>query len=100
MKKTLLVMLIAAASLAQTPAPPGPRGAQFGAYPTLRSPEVMTDARVTFRHRAPDARTVFLVPEPGQRTPMIQGSDGIWTVTIGPLTPDIYAYRFDVDGIP
>jgi len=51
----------------------------------------MADGRVTFRYRGPNAKTVILVPEPGDRAPMIKGDDGIWTVTIGPLQPDVYA---------
>ncbi len=59
----------------------------------------MTDGHVTFRYRGPNAKTVILVPEPGDRVPMIKGDDGIWTVTIGPLQPDVYAYSFTVDGV-
>ena len=78
----------------------GRGGPAFGSgFQALRSPQVMTDGHVTFRYRAPNAKTVILVPEPGDRTPMIKGDDGIWTVTIGPLQPDVYAYSFTVDGV-
>jgi enterochelin esterase family protein len=30
---------------------------------------------------------------------MTKGADGVWTVTVGPLEPDIYTYAFNVDGI-
>ena len=30
---------------------------------------------------------------------MTKGADGIWTVTVGPLAPDIYTYAFNVDGV-
>ncbi len=29
---------------------------------------------------------------------MTKGTDGVWSVTIGPLAPDIYTYAFTVDG--
>jgi enterochelin esterase family protein len=31
---------------------------------------------------------------------MTRGADGIWSVTLGPLAPDIYDYGFLVDGYP
>ena len=31
--------------------------------------------------------------------PFTKGEDGIWTLTIGPLKPDMYAYHFNVDGV-
>ena len=67
--------------------------------PAVRSPEVSADGRITFRVRAPSASkvTVFcecLTSEP----PMTKGADGVWSVTVGPVEPDIYEYHFTVDG--
>ncbi|WP_181782351.1 alpha/beta hydrolase [Pseudonocardia pini] len=31
-------------------------------------------------------------------TPMAKGTDGVWTATVGPLDPELYTYRFEVDG--
>ena len=31
---------------------------------------------------------------------MVKGADGLWTYTTAPLPPEIYSYRFDVDGRP
>ena len=104
----LLGALLLPCAFAQPPGPGGASGIQgrgrggpaFGSgFQALRSPQVMTDGRVTFRYRAPNAKTVILVPEPGDRTPMIKSDDGIWSVTIGPLQPDVYAYSFTVDGV-
>ena len=51
------------------------------------------------RFRAPDAKQVTAAGElDGQPHPMTKGPDGVWTVTIGPLAPDIYTYAFNVDG--
>jgi enterochelin esterase-like enzyme len=73
----------------------------------LNSPEVHEDRTVTFRLRAPDARRVVL-PAGAIHTandlgrepiPFARGEEGIWTLTIGPLLPDMYAYHFNVDGV-
>ena len=31
--------------------------------------------------------------------PFTKGDDGIWTLTVGPLKPDMYAYHLNVDGV-
>lgn len=64
----------------------------------VRSPEVNADRRVTFRLRAPQAREVLVDRETAGRAPMTKGEDGVWTLTTDPLNPDIYGYRFVVDG--
>jgi enterochelin esterase-like enzyme len=81
---------------AQTPpAAPAGRGG-----PPIVSPEVGADRTVTFRFRAPTAKEVTLIGElDGKTHPMTKGDNGIWTVTIGPLAPDVYNYQFNVDGI-
>lgn len=71
------------------------------------SPEVRDDRTVTFRLRAPEARTVAVSGGPlllaiGKGTtpiPMEKGADGIWTLTVGPLKPNMYIYRLLVDGV-
>jgi len=65
------------------------------------SPEVHPDKTVTFRFMAPDARKVELSTEIlNERAAMTRDENGLWSVTIGPVTPDIYPYSFLVDGIP
>jgi hypothetical protein len=87
----------AGAPATQTP-PAGARGGGAGG-PTVVSPEVK-DSSVTLRLFAPDARQVIAAGElDGKPHPMTKGPDGVWTVTIGPLAPDIYTYAFNVDGI-
>jgi len=64
------------------------------------SPEVSADRRLTMRYRAPDAKQVTVAGElDGQPHPMTKAADGVWSVTIGPLAPDIYTYAFTVDGV-
>jgi enterochelin esterase-like enzyme len=86
------------APAAQAPAP-GARGGGRGG-PQLVSPEVKPDNSVTFRFRAPSAREVRLIGElDGQTYPMTKDESGVWSVTIGPLAPDVYNYQFNVDGV-
>jgi enterochelin esterase family protein len=74
-------------------------GGGRGAAPGLRSPEVEPDRRVTFRLRAPEAKTVTVSGDFGSDTAMQKSGDGIWSVTVGPLDPEMYVYYFMVDGV-
>lgn len=69
--------------------------------PFVNSPQVLADKKVTFRYLAPAAREVKLGG--GQfganQVPMTKDSIGIWSVTVGPVRPDIYPYSFTVDGV-
>jgi enterochelin esterase family protein len=90
MKTTIALIVFAATASAQGPAP------------AIRSPEVHPDRTVTFRLRAPQSSAVELVGETLQGKapqPMTKGSDGVWSVTIGPLPPEIWIYNFRVQGV-
>ena len=88
--RMLLIVLMCAAVQAQQPAQP----------PAVRSPEVSADGRVTFRVRAPSATKVTVFCECLMNEPALtKGPDGVWSVTVGPIEPDIYEYHFTVDGI-
>lgn len=65
----------------------------------LTSPEIGSDRRVTFRLRAPDAKTVMVSGDFGSDTNMQKTDDGVWSVTVGPLDPEMYVYYFTVDGV-
>lgn len=73
----------------------------------LNSPNVDDNGMVTFSLKAPGAKEVHLPPgaiitalgKENKPIPFSRGEDGIWTLTIGPLSPDIYAYHFVVDGV-
>src|SRR5688572_7006015 len=73
----------------------------------LNSQDVRDDRTVTFRLKAPDAKQVLLsgvavmtaLGKTGQGVPFTKGEDGIWTLTVGPLKPDMYAYHLLVDGV-
>jgi enterochelin esterase family protein len=67
----------------------------------LVSPEVKADKTVTFRLRAPKATEVVLNGEwkGGGKLAMAKDDQGVWSVTVGPLEPDLYGYSFAVDGM-
>lgn len=64
------------------------------------SPEISSDRMATFRYLAPHAKQVILQGEiDGLPHPLSKDTAGLWSVTVGPLAPDIYTYSFQVDGI-
>jgi enterochelin esterase family protein len=85
-----LLLLLAVTTLHGQP----PRG------PFIISPQVHADKTITFRYLAPQANEVKLSGQ-FQKGPVAMEKDslGIWSVTVGPITPDIYPYSFNVDGV-
>lgn len=68
--------------------------------PFFASPQVNSDNTVAFRYLAPNAKEVKLSGQFLKETVAMQkDSLGIWSVTVGPVKPDIYPYSFIVDGI-
>jgi enterochelin esterase-like enzyme len=81
-------------------APSANRGARAGRgffRPSVKSPEVQPDGRVTFRLYAPNAQSVAVSMGFNNRLPMVKDDRGVWSVTSGVLQPNIYTYAFDVD---
>ena len=70
------------------------------APPAFESHEVHKDNKVTFRYFAPNAKEVKVSTQlaAGAQS-MIKGDSGVWTITLGPVKPDMYPYNFQVDGI-
>ena len=66
----------------------------------VTSPDILADGRVTFRLNAPKADEVTLTGEflDGPRS-FEKNADGIWTITVGPIAPEIYHYNFTIDGV-
>lgn len=64
------------------------------------SPDVRPDRQVTFRLLAPEVRAVLLTGEfmQGSR-PLEKDATGLWSVTIGPIEPEVYHYNFTIDGV-
>jgi len=68
--------------------------------PIWTSPEIGADRSLTLRYYAPEARQIVAVGElDGNPHPLKKDDRGLWSVTLGPLAPDIYTYAFNVDGI-
>jgi len=86
----VLVLAAVAASTATAGAQPPP---------SVVSPEISPDRKITLRYYAPNAKQVTVSGElDGKPHPLTKDAAGIWSVTIGPLAPDIYTYAFNVDG--
>ncbi len=66
----------------------------------VRSPEVATDGRVTFRLLAPKAAEVVVAGQwGGDSAAMTKGEGDVWSVTVGPIAPGVWEYSFRVDGL-
>jgi len=94
------MLILASGLFAQAPLPGAPGPAGRGG-PSYRSPELLPDGSVTFRLSAPKATEVILSGEwpNGNSTPMTKDAQGIWSVVVGPLKSEMYAYAFVVDGV-
>jgi len=84
-------------------APPAPQGGGRGQQgPQVVSPQVNADRTVTLRLLAPKATEVNVTGEllnGAQPKAMTKGDDGIWTVTMPAVPPDVYTYAFNIDGV-
>jgi enterochelin esterase-like enzyme len=69
----------------------------------ILSPEILPDNRVIFRLLAKDVQKVsisgdwmagFMASEN-----MIKNDTGLFTITVGPLKPELYSYTFSVNGV-
>lgn len=95
MKKLLQKILFVVLAVSQL----GNTAAQNRWQPVI-SPEVHSDKTVTFRLWMPDAKEVKVsVQFERDQKKMVKGDSGIWSVTLGPVKPDIYPYSFFVDGV-
>ncbi len=74
--------------------------------PSLTSPVINADNTVTFRIKAPDAKTVSLSGSLDVSNAfaeitydMQKMNDSIWSFTTPVLLPELYRYRFTIDGV-
>ena len=104
-RRTMIGALVAALLLASVasaqPAPAQAAGGRGAAAPRPVSPEIHPDRSVTFRLSAPKAAEVTLNGswEGARNIAMTKGDDGVWSVTVGPLSPQLWGYWFLVDGV-
>jgi enterochelin esterase-like enzyme len=65
--------------------------------------EVLQDGSIIFRLYAPSASSVSVFFGNGDNEqspiPLVKDSIGLWSVKIGPVRPNLYEYRFNVDGL-
>lgn len=68
--------------------------------PAISSPDINPDKSITFRYFSKTAGRVWVSGE-FLKTPvkMEKDTSGIWSVTVPPVTPDIYPYSFWVDSV-
>lgn len=67
--------------------------------PSYPSPVVNPDNTVTFNINAPQAKNVNISAQFAPKADMTRLDNGVWTITLGPVVPDIYPYCFEVDGV-
>jgi len=94
-KKTIFRSLIAGTFICITGWATGQPSGGFG-----RSPQINPDKTVTFRISAPNAQDVKLSLQ-SEKAPvqMVKDARGSWSVTVGPVEPDIYPYNYVIDGV-
>src|SRR5580698_5087132 len=63
-------------------------------------PLIAADGSVTFKLLAPNAKSVTVGGEFAlDKVALTSDGSGMWSVTVGPLRPDLYSYYFTVDGV-
>jgi enterochelin esterase-like enzyme len=66
--------------------------------PVLNSHELNPDHSVTFRYYAPTAKAVSIELDYNHtKIPFTKGADGVWSLTTGPLAPELHFYALQVD---
>lgn len=77
-----------------------PVQAQVPRPPQTQSPLVDPDRTVTFNFKASNAKRVELSAQflKGNQ-PLTLDTNGVWSLTVGPVEPNLYPYHFVVDGV-
>jgi enterochelin esterase family protein len=97
----IAIAVLGLAGLAAGPAAAQPPKKEPTPNDRLVSPEVHPDQKVTIRIYAPKASEVTLRGDwmTGPPVKLEKDSQGVWSATVGPLTPDFYSYALSVDGV-
>ncbi len=92
-----LFVLLAIPGVALAQPQPNP----VAAPPKLKSPEIAPDHTVTFHLYAPKANAVTLNADwlGATNLPMTKDDNGVWSIIVGPLPPQLYGYWYMVDGV-
>jgi len=90
--KSITILALALLSITLVAQPPRP--------PAISSPEVNADKSITFKYYNRNAQRVSVSGE-FLKSPVAMKRDtlGVWSVTVPPVTPDIYPYSFWVDSV-
>jgi enterochelin esterase-like enzyme len=97
----IAALTVAIVSASPVFAQPDPGAAARPAAPRLLSPEIHPDRTVTFRFFAPKSQEVTLNGswDGGSDIKMTKDAQGVWSVTIGPMAPQLWGYWFLADGV-
>jgi enterochelin esterase-like enzyme len=69
----------------------------------IKSAEILPDNSVIFRLLSKEAVSVAVSGDWmqgfGTSVPMVRNDTNLWTLTVGPLKPELYSYTFLIDGV-
>jgi enterochelin esterase-like enzyme len=98
-----LFSIYAAGQQPTTPAATPPARPQFRMPPRILSAEILPDNKVTFRVYAKNAAKITVSGEWqagfNASEDLVKGDTGMFTLTVGPLKPELYGYTINVDGV-
>jgi enterochelin esterase-like enzyme len=99
----LLVLLKPIVGFAQESAKQPAVRPAFRMPPVTKSAEILPDNSVTFRLLSKEAGSVAVsgdwMPGFGASVPMVKNDTNLWTLTVGPLKPELYSYTFLINGV-
>jgi enterochelin esterase-like enzyme len=99
----LLVLLKPIVGFAQENAKQPAVRPAFRMPPVTKSAEILPDNSVTFRLLSKEAGSVAVsgdwMPGFGASVPMVKNDTNLWTLTVGPLKPELYSYTFLINGV-
>ena len=100
------LLLMTLSSVAQETVRPAAAAAPRPAFrmpARVISPEILPDNQVTFRVYSKDAQKVTVSGEWqagfGASQELVKNDTGMFSLTMGPLAPELYGYTFTVDGV-
>ncbi len=96
---TVAGCLVTSLALAQ-PAPAAPALPVAGAgRQTFKTVEILADGKIVFKTSAPAAATDVKVNFAGKDHALAKGADGVWSVTVDAVPPQIYSYAFRISDV-
>jgi|WetSurMetagenome_2_1015567.scaffolds.fasta_scaffold01195_11 enterochelin esterase-like enzyme len=106
---SVTILLLSVSALSQeaakqpAPPPPPPPRPAFRMPVQIKSAEILPDNKVIFRLYSKEAQKVTISGEWmqgfGASESLARNDTGLFSITVGPLKPELYAYSFTVDGV-